>query len=106
MTLPIETNNKVGAPEGNDNARKGKMFYDQLRKVLVQNDQFKLRKISDKLVEAAEKGEAWAIKEIMDRMDGKPIAVQELQGVDGSQLKAGFTLIFEEPGNVTDNPGS
>jgi hypothetical protein len=57
-------------------------------------------------VEAAEKGEAWAIKEIMDRMDGKPIAVQELQGVDGSQLKAGFTLIFEEPGNVTDNPGS
>jgi len=96
MTLPIETN-KVGAPEGNDNARKGKLFYDQLRRVLVQNDQRKLRNISDKLVEAAEKGEAWAIKEIMDRMDGKPVAIQELQGPDGSQLKAGFTLVFEEP---------
>ena len=41
MDLPIESNNKVGAPEGNDNARKGKMFYDQLRKILVQNDRLK-----------------------------------------------------------------
>ena len=103
MTLPIESNNKVGAPEGNDNARKGKMFYDALRKILVQNDQFKLRKISEKLADAAEKGEAWAIKEIMDRMDGKPVAIQEIQGPDGSQLKAGFTLVFEEPNHVNDS---
>ena len=103
MDLPIESNNKVGAPEGNDNAKKGKMFYDQLRKILVQNDQFKLRKICDKFVEAAEKGEAWAIKEIMDRMDGKPVAIQELQGPDGAQLKTGFTLIFEEPANGNDS---
>jgi hypothetical protein len=106
MTLPIETTNKVGAPEGNDNARKGKLFYDQLRRVLVQNDSLKLRQVSEKLVDAAIEGEPWAVKEIMDRMDGKPVAIQELQGPDGSQLKAGFTLIFEEPGNVTDNPGS
>jgi hypothetical protein len=105
MTLPIESNNKVGAPEGNDNAKKGKMFYDQLRKILVQNDQRKLRNISDKLVEAAEKGEAWAIKEIMDRMDGKPIATQEIQGPGGAELKPGFTLVFEEPIN-DNNSGS
>ena len=104
MTLPIETNNRVGAPEGNDNARKGKMFYDQLRKILVQNNQLKLRKISEKLAEAAEKGEAWAIKEIMDRMDGKAVAIQEIQGPDGTQLKAGFVLTFEEPNG--NNPGS
>ena len=103
MTLPIETNNKVGAPEGNDNARKGKMFYDQLRKILVQNDHFKLRKISEKLAEAAEKGEAWAIKEIMDRMDGKPVAIQEVQGPDGTQFKGGFILTFEEPSNGNDS---
>jgi hypothetical protein len=96
MTLPIESN-KVGAPEGNDNARKGKLFYDQLRRVLVQNDQFKLRKISDQLVDMAIKGEAWAIKEVIDRMDGKAVAVQEIQGPDGTQLKAGFVLTFEEP---------
>ena len=104
MTLPVDsTINKGGAPEGNDNAKKGKMFYDQLRKVLVQNDQFKLRKISDQLVDMAIKGEAWAIKEVMDRMDGKPVAAQELSGPDGALLKTGFTLVFEEPANGNDS---
>jgi hypothetical protein len=105
MTLPIESN-KVGAPEGNDNARKGKLFYDQLRRVLVQNDQLKLRQVSEKLVDAAIEGEPWAVKEIIDRMDGKPVAVQEIQGPDGTQLKAGFVLTFEEPnGNDSTSEG-
>jgi glycerol-3-phosphate cytidylyltransferase-like family protein len=97
MTLPIESNNKVGAPEGNDNARKGKLFYDQLRRVLVQNDSLKLRQVSEKLVDAAIEGEPWAVKEVIDRMDGKAVAIQEIQGPDGTQLKAGFVLTFEEP---------
>lgn len=103
MDIPIDTNGKVGAPVGNDNAKKGKMFYDQLRKVLVQNDSFKLRKISDQLVDMAIKGEAWAIKEVIDRMDGKPVATQELSGPDGALLKTGFTLVFEEPANGNDS---
>ena len=103
MTLDVESTNKGGAPEGNDNAKKGKMFYDQLRMILVQNDRFKLRKISEKLAEAAEKGEAWAIKEIMDRMDGKPVAIQEVTGPNGAELKNGFTLVFEEPANGNDS---
>ena len=96
MNLPIDTN-KVGAPVGNDNAKKGKLFYDQLRKVLVQNDQLKLRQVSEKLVDAAIEGEPWAVKEVIDRMDGKAVAIQEIQGPDGTQLKAGFVLTFEEP---------
>jgi glycerol-3-phosphate cytidylyltransferase-like family protein len=103
MTLPIETNNKVGAPEGNDNARKGKLFYDQLRRVLVQNDSLKLRQVSEKLVDAAIEGEPWAVKEVIDRMDGKAVAIQEIQGPDGTQLKAGFVLTFEEPANGNDS---
>jgi len=97
MTLPVDSTNKGGAPEGNENAKKGKLFYDQLRRVLVQNDQLKLRQVSEKLVDAAIDGEPWAVKEIIDRMDGKPVAVQEIQGPDGTQLKAGFVLTFEEP---------
>lgn len=97
MTLPVDSTNKGGAPEGNENAKKGKLFYDQLRRVLVQNDQLKLRQVSEKLVDAAIEGEPWAVKEIIDRMDGKPVAVQEIQGPDGTQLKAGFVLTFEEP---------
>jgi len=105
MTLPVNsTVDKGGAPVGNDNAKKGKLFYDQLRKVLVQNDQLKLRQVSEKLVDAAIEGEPWAVKEIIDRMDGKPVAVQEIQGPDGTQLKAGFVLTFEEPNG--NNSGS
>jgi hypothetical protein len=104
MTLSIDTN-KVGAPIGNDNAKKGKLFYDQLRKVLVQNDQLKLRQVSEKLVDAAIEGEPWAVKEIMDRMDGKAVAIQEIQGPGGAELKTGFTLVFEEPANG-NNSGS
>lgn len=104
MTLPVNsTVDKGGAPLGNDNAKKGKMFYDQLRKVLVQNDQFKLRKISDQLVDMAIKGEAWAIKEVIDRMDGKAVAIQEIQGPGGLELKTGFILTFEEPANGNDS---
>jgi glycerol-3-phosphate cytidylyltransferase-like family protein len=103
MTLPIESNNKVGAPEGNDNAKKGKLFYDQLRRVLVQNDSLKLRQVSEKLVDAAIEGEPWAIKEVIDRMDGKSVAIQEIQGPDGTQLKAGFVLTFEEPNHGNDS---
>jgi len=102
MTLSIDTN-KVGAPIGNDNAKKGKLFYDQLRKVLVQNDQLKLRQVSEKLVNAAVEGEPWAVKEIMDRMDGKAVAIQEIQGPGGAELKTGFTLVFEEPANGNDS---
>jgi hypothetical protein len=103
MTLPIETNKGKGAPEGNDNARKGKLFYDQLRRVLVQNDSLKLRQVSEKLVDAAIEGEPWAVKEIMDRMDGKAVAIQEVTGPNGAELKTGFTLVFEEPANGNDS---
>jgi glycerol-3-phosphate cytidylyltransferase-like family protein len=105
MTLPVDsTIDKGGAPVGNDNAKKGKLFYDQLRRVLVQNDSLKLRQVSEKLVDAAIEGEPWAVKEVIDRMDGKAVAIQEIQGPDGTQLKAGFVLTFEEPNG--NNPGS
>jgi hypothetical protein len=103
MTLPVETTvDKGGAPEGNKNARKGKLFYDQLRKVLVQNDSLKLRQVTEKLVDAAVDGEAWAVKEIIDRMDGKAVQATELTGPEGSQLKTAVQLIFVDPdGTIT-----
>jgi len=72
MTTDLAKNEKIAeSMKGNHNAAKGKLFYNQLRKVLVQEDQLKLRQIAEKLVEAAQEGEAWAVKEIMDRVDGK-----------------------------------
>mgnify|MGYP003705080433 FL=1 len=85
--LQVETTNKGGAPKGNDNAKKGKLFYNELRKALVQHDQLKLRQIADKLVEKATEGESWAVKEIIDRVDGKAIQATEISGADGEDLK-------------------
>ena len=82
-----ESTDKGGAQPGNQNAKKGKLFYDALRLALVQEDRKSLRKITDKLVKAAEEGDAWAVKEIMDRMDGKPVNTTELSGAEGSPLK-------------------
>ena len=82
-----ESSDKGGGQPGNQNAKKGKLFYDALRLALVQEDRKSLRKITDKLVKAAEEGDAWAVKEIMDRMDGKPVNTTELGGIDGEDIK-------------------
>jgi hypothetical protein len=89
--LEVAPTNKGGAPLGNQNGKKGKLFFDALRVALVQEDRKKLRKITEKLIEAAENGDAWAVKEIMDRMDGKPVNTTELSGVDGGILKMAVT---------------
>lgn len=85
--LQVEPTNKGGAPVGNQNGKKGKLFYDALRVALVQEDKKKLRSITDKLVKAAENGEPWAVKEIMDRMDGKPVNTTELTNAEGDTFK-------------------
>ena len=86
---------KGGAPEGNHNAKKGKLFYEQLRKVLVQNDALRLRRIAEKLVESAEKGEPWAVKEVMDRVDGKAIQSTDIT-TDGTPL-SNILVSFVKP---------
>jgi hypothetical protein len=54
---------------------------------LVQEDSRKLRTIADKLVDAAEQGEPWAIKEVIDRVDGKAVQATEISGVDGDAVE-------------------
>jgi hypothetical protein len=84
-----------GAPEGNKNSVKGKLFHGELRKILVQDDQRKLRKIAENLVKAAEESEAWAIKEIMDRMDGK--AIQSTDITTDGQSVTSIQVMFVKP---------
>lgn len=86
----------AGAPEGNRNSAKGRLFYEQLRKVLVQNDALKLRNIAQVLADKAEEGESWAVKEIMDRMDGKAIQSNTIENADGSPL-TGIQVVFVKP---------
>lgn len=83
--VEIETN-KVGAPKGNTNAKKNKLFYDRIQKHLVQNPA-KLEKIVETLVQEAQNGAPWAVKEIMDRVDGKAVQATEISGVDGEAIE-------------------
>ena len=95
--MTIETISTVGAPKGNDNARKGKLFYGELKKVLVQEDARKLRAIATKLVDAAQEGEPWAVKEIMDRIDGKALQATSIENPDGTAI-TGIQVTFVRPG--------
>ena len=85
--LEVVTTNKGGAPVGNLNSKKGKLFHGELHKALIQEDRLKLRQIADKLVEKAIEGEPWAVKEIMDRVDGKAVQSTEISGVDGEAIE-------------------
>jgi hypothetical protein len=85
--LGFESNGSKGGQPNNSNAKKGKLFYSELRKALVQQDQLNLRRIADKLVEKAIEGEPWAVKEIMDRVDGKAVQTTEVSGIDGEAME-------------------
>jgi hypothetical protein len=95
--MPVNSTSSGGAPIGNKNATKGKLFFGELRKVLVQEDAKRLRAIAEKLVKSAEDGEAWAVKEIMDRMDGKPLQATSIENPDGTAV-TGIQVTFVRPG--------
>lgn len=90
--VEVAPTNKGGAPIGNQNGKKGKLFYNQLRVALVQEDSRKLRNIAEKLVKAAEDGEPWAIKEVIDRVDGRAVQATEISGLDGGILETLNTI--------------
>lgn len=63
-----------GAPLGNNNPAKGKSFQGALRRALYDagTDRERLIAIAEALVIKAEAGDILAIREIADRLDGKP----------------------------------
>jgi hypothetical protein len=68
----------MGRPIGSVNREKP--FTDMLRVALLTGGGRRLRVIADKLVEKAEQGDLQAIREVMDRLDGK--AVQSIERSD------------------------
>ena len=88
--------NRVGAPLRNDNHRKGKPFQDALRRAIAQNPQ-KLRNAADKVLDLAEAGEAWAVKEIADRLDGKSHQSTSLEDADGNSIINAIEVRFVKP---------
>ena len=74
--MPFQKGNKHGGRR-----RKEQIAYAALIMSLKQDgeDMPKLGKIMDRLVTAAVDGERWAIREIFDRLDGKPALAIEAE---------------------------
>lgn len=70
----------VGAPKGNKNATKGKLFEGVIKRALMENDGKRLRTIVEKIIERAEDGDMMAARELLDRIDGKPKQAVEISG--------------------------
>ena len=70
-----------GGQPGNINATKGAEWRQAIKRALAHKSGKTYRegldRVARKFVEAAENGDAWALKEIGDRIDGKP-----QQGID------------------------
>lgn len=65
----------MGAPLGNQNGRKGKWAEALARAVEVEDPIARRRRldaIAERLLQKAEEGDIQAIKELGDRLDGKP----------------------------------
>jgi|APCry1669191860_1035381.scaffolds.fasta_scaffold07947_5 hypothetical protein len=91
----------MGAPLGNRNNVKGKMIYDVLRKRLIQSPE-RLERIVEVLISEAENGKEWAIKEIMDRVDGKPTQFNVLE-TDATVMPT-IEVRFVSPDQVINSP--
>jgi hypothetical protein len=75
----------MGAPLGNKNAVKNKPWEEALRRALMAEDGKKLRALAERLITRAEEGDIAALREIGDRIDGKP--VQSISGPDGGPIE-------------------
>ena len=74
----------MGRPIGSVNREKP--FNDALR-IALRGDPLRLRRIADKLATLAEGGDLAAIRELADRLDGKPAQAQVHSHAGGGPLQ-------------------
>ena len=69
----------MAAPKGNRNAAHDKPWANHLLRAAKQ-DPDRMRRIADKLLDMAAEGDVAAIREMVDRLDGKPKQAIEATG--------------------------
>jgi hypothetical protein len=93
-----------GAPVGNQNAAKSKRLFTAALKRLFAQDPTRADRLAEKLISLAEQGEAWAFKELFDRVDGK--APQPLTGGDDDDnpIKTHSEILIRAVDAASDRP--
>ena len=89
----------MGRPIGSMNREKP--FNDALR-IALRGDPLRLRRIADKLATLAEEGDLGAIREVADRLDGKPL--QAHTGEDGGDITVVIRQIIDVVGRDKEEP--
>ena len=77
----------MAAPLGNKNAVKNRPWADAINRAVLANDGRRLRAIAEKLLVLAEAGDVSALRELGDRLDGKPKQQIEATGADDGPLR-------------------
>ena len=84
----------MGAPIGNTNAAKSRLFHDALRRAIAQDDGKRLRNAAEKLLDLAAEGEGWAVKELRDTLDGKPAQAVTVGGDADNPVQTTMRVLF------------
>ena len=87
----------AGAPFGNQNARKGKLWLDALRLEIAVDDGARLQKAACQLLNKAAEGDLAAIKELADRLDGKAIQANTLTAQLETSMPTTIKVRFIQP---------
>ena len=87
-----------GEPLGNSNALKGKVWNDALRRAIASDQRFRVLKAAQRLLDEAAQGEPWAIKELADRLDGKPKQESVIES-HSENITHHFKISFIPPSN-------
>lgn len=74
--MPFEKGNTLSV------GGKPKLFDATLRRAIQQDDGKRLRACVEQLLTLASQGEAWAVKELIDRLDGRAIQIAEVSIAD------------------------
>ncbi len=100
--MPFQKGNQLAG-----NSRKWRTAINRALEKQSKADQMDtLTNIAGKLIEAAENGDQWAIKELGDRVDGKPAQSMTLAGDENNPIKSihevVITALTNDSGNNTD----
>lgn len=96
-----------GAPKGNQNARKGKLWTQAIERALKKRSKSKtdmieaLDEIAEKLLAACDNGDLSALKELGDRLEGKAAQAVEMTIQEMTHEEALELLAQDEPEHIT-----
>lgn len=90
----------MGAPIGNQNAAKAKMFGDRLRNACIREDWKRVNQGIEELLIKVSEGERWAIELVRDTFDGKPAQAIVGGGEDSAPIKHAMEVVFRAASGV------